>query len=60
VDPIVAVYEITLTMRAPDDSDVEAPTVEHIEEILAAALVADAALEDHIVSANAIAKRTDR
>lgn len=60
MDPIVAVYEITLTLRAPEDSDVEAPTVEHVEGVLANAIIAHAADEEHPISANAIAKRTDR
>lgn len=60
MDPIVAVYEITLTLRAPEDSDVEAPTVEHVTGVIEAALVADAGLEHRVITANAIAKRTDR
>lgn len=60
MDPIVAVYEITLTIRAPEDAAVEAPSVDRVEIVLAAAIVADAVREGHNVTANAIAKRSDR
>lgn len=60
MDPIVAVYEITLTVRAPEGAEVEAPTVAEIEGTVAAAAVEQASGNGITVSANAIAKRTDR
>lgn len=60
MDPIVAVYEITLTIRAPEGTDVEAPPVAEIEGATAAAAVENASGNGVLVSANAIAKRTDR
>lgn len=63
MDPIVAVFEITLTIRAPEGTEVEAPTVAEIEVALAAAgvdVVTEYGTRAAGTTANAIAKRTDR
>ena len=55
MDPIVAVYEITLTLRAADAENVEAPTIDEVvtgvEELFA---------DNAGVTAKASAKRSDR
>jgi len=60
VDPIAAVYEVTLTVRVPEGTEFELPTVTEIEATLETAIVENLSGNGTLVSANAIAKRTDR
>lgn len=59
MDPIVATYAIKLTIRAPEGSEVEAPTIAELESTLEAAVVENVSGNGALVSANAAAERTD-
>jgi hypothetical protein len=60
MDPIVATWSIKLTVRAPGGSDVEEPpTNGELEKIIETAVVEQLSGNGTLVSANAIAERTD-
>lgn len=59
MDPIVATFAIKVTIRAPEGTAVEAPTVAQLEAAVEAAVVENVSGNGVLVTANAIAERTD-